>query len=411
MKSRSWTWVLIAVSLLVAGLLLKLWALAMVAALLLLVEILVRQWQNHGLDRVTYHRKLGAERVFCGEEVSLEVTVTNDKLLPLPWIDIRDEIPDAVTMLTGKAEPSHERDRMELGHFFPLMWYEKVSRRYRILCSKRGAYTFGPTRAQTGDLFGLTESETEFFQTNSLVVYPKIVPLDELNIPSAAMLGEVRARRSIHRDPIQTLGVRNYQSGDSLKHIHWKTSARTGQLVTKVFEPTTSVDMGVFLDVRTTTPPMWGTMPHLTELGIVTAASICYYANNAGYRCGLYINEWRYKIGEAVTIPPGLSAAQLPAMLENLARIDPAPNEAMPIGTLVLRESPHLPWGSTVAVVTATPTEGLVSALHKVKRAGRVVALIVVGGAPAPLAGEGLNTYRVPEDISWDKLTTISMRK
>jgi uncharacterized protein (DUF58 family) len=410
-KNRSWIWFFIAVVLLVAGLLMRSGPLALVAAVLLLVEILVRLWQNYGLDRVTYRRRLGAERVFCGEEVSFEAEVVNDKLLPLPWIDIRDEIPDSVTMLTGKPEPSPERDRMELGHFFPLMWYEKVTRRYRLLCPKRGAYTFGPSRVHTGDLFGLTESDTGFYEIHNLIVYPKVVPLDELNIPSAAMLGEIRTRRSIHHDPILTLGVREYQSGDSLKHIHWKTSARVGRLQTKVYEPTTSVDIGVFLDVRTTIPPIWGTIPHLTELVIVTAASICYYANNAGYRCGLYINEARYRSGEALSIPPGLHADQLPSLLESLARVDRRPNESMPIGTLVLREGPRLPWGSTVAVISATPTEGLISALHKDKRAGRVVALIVVGNAQAPFEGEGLNIYRVPEDISWDKLTTISLRK
>ena len=64
MKNRRWIWFFIAVVLLVAGLLMRSGPLALVAAVLLLVEILVRLWQNYGLDRVTYRRRLGAERVF-----------------------------------------------------------------------------------------------------------------------------------------------------------------------------------------------------------------------------------------------------------------------------------------------------------------------------------------------------------
>jgi uncharacterized protein (DUF58 family) len=397
--------------LLIIGLLLRLGPLVLVASLLVLVEILTKLWEHYGLERVTYHRKLSAQRVFCGEEVQLEVEITNGKPLPLPWIEIKDEIPHNVQMLTGKASPSPNPGRMEIEQLFPLMWYEKVTRRYRIGCPQRGFYTFGPARVSTGDLLGLVETNTMFYRHDDLIVYPKIVPLEKMGIPSAHLFGEVRTKKRIYEDPVITLGVREYQSGDSLKRIHWKSSARTGQLQTKIFEPTTTMDMGIFLDVRTTQPPYYGTIPYLTELSIVATASICYFAMLEGYRVGLYVNEWRYQANQAIRIPPSQHTEQLPYMLENLAKIDPAPNECMPMPTLVLREGPNLPWGSTVVVISAAPTEGLISSLQKVRRAGRFVALVVVGGEEIPAGRDSLSVYRITDDVPWQDLKGLSLQR
>jgi uncharacterized protein (DUF58 family) len=150
-------------------------------------------------------------------------------------------------------------------------------------------------------------------------------------------------------------------------------------------------------------------MPHLTELGIMTAASMCYYAMLEGYRVGLYVNGWRYRAKEAVRIPPSQHSAQLPHILENLAVIDTAPSECMPMPTLVLTEGTGLPWGSTVVVISAALTEGLISSLEKVKRAGRVVALIVIGGKDPPANG-GLSIYHVADDMPWQDLKGLPLK-
>ncbi|MDP2918758.1 MAG: DUF58 domain-containing protein [Dehalococcoidia bacterium] len=410
MKRRGGIWLFIALALLVTGLFLRQGPLVLVAALLVLVEILTRLWERYGLEKVVFHRHLSARRVFCGEEVRLDIEVTNGKLLPLPWLEIEDEIPFNVTLLTGKTTPSPNPGRMEIVHFFPLMWYEKVTRRYRVGCPQRGLYTFGPTRLSTGDLFGLTSTETKLHEQDSLIVYPKIVPLENLGIPSAHLFGEVRTKKRIFEDPVLAMGVRDYQSGDSLKRIHWKSSARLGKLQTKLFEPTTTMDFGIFFDVRTTMPPFYGTIPLLTELGIVTAASLSYYAMLAGYRVGLYVNERRYQAKEAIAIPPSQHPEQLPRILENLAKIDITPNECMPMPALVLREGTSLPWGSTLVVISAAPTEGLITALQSVRRAGRVVALILVGSETPP-SRNSLSVYRVSDGIPWNDLKSLSFSR
>jgi uncharacterized protein (DUF58 family) len=410
-KHRSLIWLVLSLILLFIGLVLRLAPIILIATSLSMVELLTIVWERYGLSKVTYRRKLNASRVFCGEEFQLEIEIANRKPLPLPWIEIVDEIPEYLKLVTGKASPSASPGRMEITHLFPLMWYEKVTRRYKFSCLQRGFYSLGPAHIVTGDLLGLAASETHYLKSDDIVVFPKIVPLEDLGIPSAHLSGEVLSKRHVFEDPILTVGTREYRSGDSLKRIHWKSSARTGELQTKLFEPSTTMDMGIFLDVRTTIPPMFGTIPHLTELGIIAAASMCYHSILKGFRVGLYVNEWRYQAKEAISIPPSLHPEQLPRILEHLAKIDPAPNESMPISALVLRESRKLPWGSTVVVISAMPTEGLVSSLNRISKAGRMVALVVVGGSEIPSGKDSLNIYRIPETLSWNDLTGISLQK
>ncbi len=143
MKHRSTIWLILSLFILFIGLLTRQGPVILVAGSLALVEILTITWERYGLSRVSYRRKLSALRVFCGEEVHLEVEISNRKPLPLPWIQIEDEIPENISLLTGKASPSSSPGRMEITHLFPLMWYEKVTRRYRFACPRRGFHPRG----------------------------------------------------------------------------------------------------------------------------------------------------------------------------------------------------------------------------------------------------------------------------
>ncbi|MFC1864636.1 DUF58 domain-containing protein [Chloroflexota bacterium] len=395
---RGSSWLFIAVLLCIASLILHQVTLLLVSLLVFLSGGVARLWGRYCLHRVDYQRRLSSKRVFFGEEVQLEVEVANRKPLPLPWIRIDDEIPGEVTFLKGSLASSHKTTRMLLSNLLSLSWYHRVKRRYPIRCLQRGFFTFGPARIRSGDLFGLFQREMEIPQVDYLIVYPKIVPLKKLGIASKQPLGDIRTRTYIFQDPLLTLGVRDYYSGDSLKQIHWKTTARLGRLQTKVFEPTTTIDLGIFLDVRTTKPPLWGIMPELLELGIIVAASISNYALAEGYRVGLYINQnKRFSAEPFIKIPPSQHTDQLLHILEALAQIHPS--ETMPIARLVLNEGRNLPWGSTLVLISAMPTDNIFSTLLKLKKAGRKVVLILVGGSVPSKSKDGLTVYHIRDDV------------
>ena len=399
-------WLFITVLLFIVSLILRWVPLLLVSLLFFLTGGVARLWERYCLDRVEYRHKLSASRVFFGDEVELEVEVSNRKPLPLPWVQIDDEIPKEVTLLKGKTSLSPNANRVVLSNFLSLNWYHKVQRRYPIRCLQRGYFAFGPARIRSGDLFGFFSRAKEVEAVDYLMVYPKILPLEKLGIPSKQPMGEVRIRKHIFQDPALTLGVRDYHSGDSLKQIHWKTTARLGQLQTRVFEPTTTVDMGIFLDVRTTKSLFEGSVPRLLELTIIVAASFANHAIAEGYQVGLYVNQNRWFSGKPIRIPPSRHPDQLLRILEVLAPIHPFGTK--PIAELVVNENPNLPWGSTMVVITAVPTDALLSSLIKIKRAGRRVVLVLVGGAEPSITKDGLTMYHIRDDVIWRELEMIS---
>ena len=400
-------WLLIASLLLIIGLITQQLPLILVSILFILVRGVTGLWGRYCLSRIEYQRRLSSNRVFFGDEVVFEVEVANRKPLPLPWIQIDDMVSSEVSFLKGKTTPSPDTTGVFLSNFFSLGWYHKVKRRYPMHCLQRGYFAFGPSRIRSGDIFGFFSREMEVKQMDYLMVYPKIVSLEKLGILSKQPLGDIRTRRHIFEDPVLTSGIRDYNSGDSLKRIHWKSTARLGKLQVKVFEPTTITDMGIFLDVRTIKPALGGGVPELLELAILTTAAIANRAMTDGYRVGLYVNQHKRFVDEPIRVPPSQHTDQMRLILEALAYTHSY--ETMPITRLVQRESRNLPWGSTVVVISAMPESAILSALVEMKRTGRSVVLIVIGGPEPSINKESLTVYHIPEEVAWRELEMISM--
>jgi uncharacterized protein (DUF58 family) len=290
--------------------------------------------------------------------------------------------------------------------------YHRVKRRFPMRCDERGAFVFGPTRIRSGDLFGFFRRETQIDKLDYLLVYPRLVPLEKLGIRSQQLFGDIRLKQHLFQDPVLTAGVREYLPGDSLKRIHWKSTARLGRLQTKIYEPTTTVDISIFFDVRTLKAPLWGSNYQLQELGIIATASIAQHALNAGFRVGLYVNQiTRFSQG-MVSVPHSQHPDQMPRILEALAQLHQTETASM---ARHIRETvSSLPWGSTLLLITAQPDEKLLAALMDLRRVGRSVTLVVVGGAP--LEGEEyfsdrMPVFRVSDEIAWKLVQEIGLKE
>jgi uncharacterized protein (DUF58 family) len=403
---RGELWIVIAVVVLIISLILNQVALVLISLLFILTAGISRLWNRYCLTRVEYQRHLSRNQVFFGDEIVYEIEVANRKLLPLPWIKIEDELPENVTLLKGKAVPTLE-ERAILTNMFPLNWYHRVKRRFPIRCEHRGCFLFGPTRIRSGDLFGFFKKELSIDKIDYLFVYPRLVPLDRLGIPSKQLFGDIRLKQHLFQDPVLTAGVRDYQSGDSLKRIHWKSTARLGRIQTRLFEPTTTVDLSVFLDVRTTDIPFWGSVAQLQEVGIMAAAAISQHALNAGFRVGFYANQiTRFSAG-LVSVPHSQHPEQLTRILEALAQLHQV--ETTSISKFIRQEVRNLPWGSTLVVITAQTNEETIATLLDLKRVGRSVALVKIGGKALKTDTGTLPVYQIQDDIAWDVLKEINM--
>src|SRR5690606_5530710 len=123
-----------------------------------------------------------------------------------------------------------------------------------------------------------------------LTVYPRLVSLDDVSIPARHLFGDQRIRRQIITDPSRTAGVRDYRPEDSIRFINWKATARVQSLQTKVFEPTTEVQFGVFLNLDTFEHYWEGLDYERAEGAIVVAASIAMQALQERHVVGMYAN-------------------------------------------------------------------------------------------------------------------------
>ncbi|MBN1191916.1 MAG: DUF58 domain-containing protein [Dehalococcoidales bacterium] len=406
-------WLLLTFLILIAAVILKQAPLLIVAVLFFLTSGIARLWSRYSLQRLDFKRKLSSNRVFFGENINFEITITNRKFIPLPWIHIQEEIPVEVTFLNGKTSTSHKVNRAILSNFLSMGWYHRLTRRYHLQCLKRGIFEFGPVAISSGDPFGFFRNRTELEQQDRLLVFPRIMPLEDLGIPSRHPFGDLRVRRHIFEDPVQVMTTRDYVPGDPMKHIHWKSSARLQRLQSRVFEHTTTMDMAIFLDTRTVADALYWSLisPDYLETGVLVAASLANYASENGFKTGFYANEYYWYSDRLIKLPPSNHPDQLKEVLEALAQVRGL--SSISAEKMLDREARLISWETTLVLISAVPTSGLISALKRYQRAGRRVALILIGDAgttaAAAVKGEGIMIYRVSPEIYRKELDSLRL--
>jgi len=376
-------WVALAAFAVILGLLTQQPGLLAIAILVLLTAAAGWLWNEHSLRGIQYRRVFSERRAFLGETVDLRVEVTNRKPLPVAWVKIDDEFPSALAITDGPVRPSTKPDIDLLANLVSLRWFERVRWSYRIRCDQRGFYAFGPTHLQSGDLFGLFQSESTSPQLDWLIIYPQVRPLEMLDLPPKEPFGDVRARQRIFEDPSRAIGVRDYRPSDALKTIHWKATARRQQLQVKVYEPTTSHQLVIFLNMVTLPRPWQGTIPELLERCVSVAASVASFASEKRLQVGLLANGCWPQSDQPLKVLPGRSPDQLTLILEALAAVSALPT--ISLEDLLTREAPGLPWGATLVIVTALASEELLAALGRLQAAGRRVVLIRLDDEPLPI--------------------------
>jgi uncharacterized protein (DUF58 family) len=154
------------------------------------------------------------------------------------------------------------------------------------------------------------------------------------------------------------------------------------------------LQLGIFLNLDTFEHYWEGLDVELTERGIVAAASIAVWASRQRYAVGVYANGLVAGSDQPLRLPPGRGSAQLPRIMEGLAKL--TPYSTLPVARTLRAEAPRFPWGSTLVVVTPLLPEALTAVLVEMLGAGHRVVLVPLGDCPAPPL-RGLVVRRVDE--------------
>ncbi|MBI4337289.1 MAG: DUF58 domain-containing protein [Chloroflexi bacterium] len=374
--------------LVLAGVAARSWALAAIGGMGLAAATVSWLWGRLALERLTYHRALSRNRALLGEEITLTLTVTNQKYLPLSWVQVEDSVPEELEATEGALESTDVPGLRRISRAVSLGGYERVRWAYRLRCTRRGYFRLGPARLRSGDLFGLFPRTKECPEQAHLLVYPRATPLPVLGLPALHPLGEARGSNPWYPDLARPAGVRDYQSGDPLKNVDWKATARQGRLQVKVLEPGAGYSLAIVVNVDTVGVPWGGQIPHYVERVVGAAASLAQLGLDQGFSVGLYTNGKSVLYERPMKVPPGRHPQQMALVLEALAMV--GPYVARPIEEVLLEEERRLPQGATIVLLTAASTQGLGRGLDLLVGRRRAPLLLWAADEPPRHLAEGV---------------------
>ncbi|SCY23948.1 Protein of unknown function DUF58 [Streptomyces sp. 136MFCol5.1] len=187
--------------------------------------------------RVAGTRRLSPSRVPAGTEARVHLRMENVSRLPTGLLMLQDRVPYVLG-----PRPRFVLDRVEAGG------RREVS--YRVRSDLRGRYPLGPLQLQLSDPFGMCELTRSFSAYDTLVVIPRTQPLPPVRLAGeAAGYGEGR-QRALALAGEDDVIPRGYRHGDDLRRVHWRSTARYGELMVRREEQPQRARCTVLLDTR-----------------------------------------------------------------------------------------------------------------------------------------------------------------
>ncbi len=338
-------------------------ALFYLAYALVAILLLSRWLPSHTLTGIRAARHF-TPRAFHGEQAVVKITITNRGRLPIPWLHVHESVPIALHI------PNFERRAISLAPG------ERVTVPYELNCSQRGYYHLGPLQLRTGDFFGVAPECEMNLASDPFIVYPRIIPLRHLPVPSQLPFGSIGERRRIFQDPSRYFGLRDYQPSDSQRDINWKSSARTDQLQVKRFQPAIALNTMIFLDLNSQAYNV-RSVTTASEMGVVIAASLAAHLIEQRQQVGLMLSakDAVTDFAGLQTIRPSHGREHLMRVLEALARADLA--VLPPLASLLPQAGANLSWGSTAIVITPGNESDLLPALLQLQRQGLSLFVVI----------------------------------
>ena len=376
---------------------------AALCGLVLVLVVVSRLWTRLALVDVDYLCAPSNGRLMPGDGFDLSLTVENRKPLLLPWVAITEFVPTGLVLDRKDAQLRSQFGLVEVRETTSLAAYERVTFRHRLIAKRRGHYAFGPSRIASGDIFGFYEARLESHRRpTSLVVYPRIVPLPEFELPSSRPLGEASSRVLRVDDPTRPSGLREYRPGDPARRIDWKATARRGDLLVRTYDPSVAQRVVILVECNTSSLDRWSNRPELLESAVTGAASVALRATDLGCAVGVAING---NVAGGIAPPvvaPGAGPDQLTAVMTTLAGATSMTTK--PLEAVVAEHAAAaLPFGATIVYIASVVRPAAARYVADLANRGHRAMAIYTGEGDVPdFPGLPVRDYRgvfdLPED-------------
>jgi uncharacterized protein (DUF58 family) len=197
---------------------------------LLLAALVLGLFLSRGLRYVRLISE--GERLVAGRPCHVKLVVSNVLRTRSPGVEIVDHLPELRLFQTPPVDGSGTRKIQE-----------------PVLFARRGLYELGPAEIRTTDPFGLLRFTRRFGGRTEALVYPEVFEL--VGFPLRGRSRDMGARgSSFAQQGDEFSGLREYRRGDDRRHIHWKSVARTGELIVKEFAQNAPQRHTVVLDLH-----------------------------------------------------------------------------------------------------------------------------------------------------------------
>ncbi|NMO97785.1 DUF58 domain-containing protein [Paenibacillus lemnae] len=298
------------------------WILLMAVVIVQLQAILFRRF---ALKRLHYSRTFDVSACYEGDRFELVETIENRKPLPVPWLRVESQFRSGI-QFKGQLNLDISEGQFNQNHksFFSLMPWTKIVRKHHVTAARRGIYRLGTVSVTSGDLVGISTVVESLPLEGHLTIYPDPVDVTDMELPVQTWMGDMIVQRWIVPDPFHLSGVREYREGDSLKDIHWKASARSGEIQVHRKEATADSRLMIYLNVEDH-EHMWNraTKPETIEYGIRLAAGISIHLLSQGQVVGFGSNATMDEhISLSPFVPPAAGMSQQTAIMEVLAALE-----------------------------------------------------------------------------------------
>jgi uncharacterized protein (DUF58 family) len=293
-----------------------------------------------------------------GDKLRVTYTLRNTGRIPKPWLEVHNP----TTLPTGLP-----------GRALSLGGHEERSWLVRTTLQRRGHFRIEPLQIRTGDPFGFFEASAGVGQGITLVVYPRVEQLPLWRLPPAGIEGaHASPERTLQTTPLATT-VRPYAPGDSMNRIHWRSTARFGEIQVKEFELEQTADAWIFLDLEAAWEAGTGD-DSTTEVAVRAAASIADKALGENRAVGMTVNAHRLTV-----LPADRGARQRLKILQLLAAVDA--DGRTPLNEGLLTSLGRLRRGMTAIIITSSQDAAWIRPLAalRARGIGAVVVSLDIG--------------------------------
>jgi uncharacterized protein (DUF58 family) len=299
---------------------------------LLTALILSSLWMALSLQGIAFSRTTPVSRAQVGDRLDERLALENRSWFPKLWVQVSDD----------STLPGHNA-----GYVSSLGAHKRITWRARTLCRQRGRYLLGPVSATTGDPLGLFRHTLPLAVGHPLLVLPRVVPLERFSLYQGAMPGRGRGSQRSLQTATNVVTVRKYVPGDPLTHIHWRSTAHSGQFMVKEFDLDPTVDVTLLLDFDPAIQVGSGE-DSTEEYGVTIVASLAaYLLRLRDLAVGLVISGL-----QEGTLQLDRGERQVDRALELLAVAHPTGLE--PLSEALAEQSVRLQRHSVLIVVTAS---------------------------------------------------------